>query len=125
MVKKQLLCSRRRAGHAHQETGELNEDQTDREHVIVNNANEAPSELIPQIPAVNSSRAGTDTEDLQLMVRNPMNISDTVISCCTGLLRLLRRWFKVFITRDFCTLNKGLINKKELQLLTLGSNFAT
>lgn len=82
VVKKQLLCSRRRAGHAHQETGELNEDQTDREHVIVNNANEAPSELIPQIPAVNSSRAGADTEDLQLMVRNPMNISDTVISLC-------------------------------------------
>ena len=82
VVKKQLLCSRRRAGHAHQETGELNEDQTDREHVIVNNANEAPSELIPQIPPVNSSRAGADTEDLQLMVRNPMNISDTVISLC-------------------------------------------
>lgn len=72
VIKKQLLCSRRRAGHAHQETGELNEDQTDHsEHVIVNNANEAPSELIPQIPAVNSSRAGADTEDLQLMVRNP------------------------------------------------------
>ena len=80
MVKKQLLCSRRRAGHAHQGTGELNEDQTDRAQVIVNNANEVSSALIPQIPAVNSSRAGADTEDLQLMVRNPMNISDTVIS---------------------------------------------
>ena len=82
VVKKQLLCSRRRAGHAHQETGELNEDQTDRAQVIVNNANEreVSSALIPQIPAVNSSRAGADTEDLQLMVRNPMNISDTVIS---------------------------------------------
>ena len=77
MVKKKLLCSGRRAG---QETGELNDDQTDREHVIVNNANEASSELIPQIPAVNSSRAGADTEDLQIMVRNPMNMSDTVIS---------------------------------------------
>lgn len=82
MVKKKLLCSGRRAGHAHQETGELNEDQTDRAQVIVNNANEheVSSALIPQIPAVNSSRAGADTEDLQLMVRNPMNISDTVIS---------------------------------------------
>ena len=76
MVKKKLLCSRRPAG---QETGELNECQTDRPQVIVNNANEAPSELIPQIPAVNSSRAGADTEDLQLVVRNPINISDTVI----------------------------------------------
>lgn len=80
MVKKQLLCLRRRAGHAHQETGELNEDQTDGAQVIVNNANEVSSALLPQIPAVNSSRAGADTEDLQVMVRNPMNISDTVIS---------------------------------------------
>ena len=79
MVKKQLLCSRRRAGHAHQGTGELNEYQTDRAQVIVNNANEVSSALIPQVQAVNSSRAGADTEDLQLMVRNPMNISDTVI----------------------------------------------
>lgn len=77
LVKKKLLCSRRPAG---QGTGELNEDQIDGEHVIVNNANEASSELIPQIPAVNSSRAGADTEDLQLMVRNPINIRDTVIS---------------------------------------------
>ena len=72
----------------------MDDNQTDREDVDpvtsktyfhharaqVNNAIDTSSELIQQIPRDNQSRVCADTEDLQLMVRNPMNVSDKVNS---------------------------------------------
>lgn len=93
MVKKQLLCSRR----ARQETGELDDNQTDRDDVDpdtskcktcpdharaqVNNAHDTSPELNQQIPSHDTEPgACPHTEDLPLIVSNPMNVSDKVTS---------------------------------------------
>lgn len=94
VVKKQLLCSRRPAG---QETGELDDNQTDRDDVDpdtskcktypdharaqVNNAHDTSPELNQQIPSHDTQLgACSHTEHLPLIVRNPTNVSDKVNS---------------------------------------------
>ena len=104
----------------------MDEDQTDREDVDpvtgntyfhdagtqVNNANDASSELIQQIPSVTPSRSCADSEDLPLMVRIPMSHKSKFL-VRDRFAYIRRTWSKVFITRGICSFNKGLINENE------------